>query len=100
MNLGIHSYRQIEGKTFSEIAQTADRDSMLSFSKWEIVGIKNDDDEKMVVLHNILEELARLASLHETDAEREKIAYFGTQLGLFYKNKKEIEGFGSFSLSN
>jgi len=92
-NIGTHDYKEIEADSYEEIAKLATKSLDMLTGVWEVVGLKQDDDEDMIVMHNILENLARLSSLHESDSEREQIAYIGTQLGLFYKAKKEIESY-------
>jgi polysaccharide pyruvyl transferase WcaK-like protein len=98
-NIGLHSYKVYEGNTFEEIANQADEESRMVLNKWEVMGIQYNDDEQMIVMHNILEELSRLASLHESESEREQIAFLGTKLGMFYTDKKAIEILGDYSVS-
>lgn len=86
-----HNYHEYSGETFADIARQADLEAHKNHWRWEVVGL-DLDGEGMVVVHNILEELARIAEsdTHHDDV-RERVADLGLALGTFYLNKKKIE---------
>jgi enhancing lycopene biosynthesis protein 2 len=85
-----HTYHEYKGETFADIAHQADGLAHKHHWRWQVIGL-DMDGEGMIVEHNVLEELGRIASGEIHDDTRERAADLGLSLGTFYINKKKIE---------